>query len=321
HRLPHGWWHGAGRDLEGARGAGAARLGRLPAAADDRGPDGRLRSHRPCVRAGAGSRTGGAGRRHPEQPAPRPPRNRPLEHARADPQLGRNGDHGHRRGSTRRNAGDRLERGNLRGARGRGGVGGDQGAGRPRSHRPRGAGRADEHRDRAEVRRAGLGRASGGRSDLGEGKAVTAIVLALGSALAYGAADFIAGWLSRRSHFAWVGLLSQITAATGTVLVAAVVGGRLSGTSLAWGTLSGVGGGPGTLALYRGLGRGRMNVVAPLSGVLAAGLPAVLGIALGERPSLTAMLGLVLALPAVWLTARGEETAGPGRAGMANDVV
>ena len=49
-----------------------------------------------------------------------------------------------------------------------------------------------------------------------------------------------------------------------------------------------------------------MNVVAPLSGVLAAGLPALFGVALGERPSATATLGLVLALPAVWLTARGE---------------
>ena len=148
-----------------------------------------------------------------------------------------------------------------------------------------------------------------------------AILLALGSALGYGASDFLAGWLSRRSHYARVGVISQITAATASVLAAAVVGGRPSVASLAWGTLSGLGGGLGTLALYRGLGRGRMNVVAPLSGVLAAGLPAVFGIALGERPSMTAMLGLTLALPAVWLTARGEETVGSGRSGGANDVV
>ena len=140
---------------------------------------------------------------------------------------------------------------------------------------------------------------------------MSAILLALGSALAYGAADFIAGWLSRRSHYARVALLAQLAAAMGTLLASLVVGGRPSGPSLAWGALSGLGGGLGTLALYRGLARGRMNVVAPLSGVLAAALPALFGLLLGERPGPAALAGLGLALPAVWLTARTEEPAGP----------
>ena len=135
---------------------------------------------------------------------------------------------------------------------------------------------------------------------------MSAILLALGSALGYGAADFIAGWVSRRSHYARVSLLAQLAAATGTLTASLVVGGRPSGVSLAWGALSGLGGGLGTLALYRGLARGRMNVVAPLSGVLAAALPALFGLVLGERPGPAAMAGLGLALPAVWLTARTE---------------
>jgi drug/metabolite transporter (DMT)-like permease len=138
---------------------------------------------------------------------------------------------------------------------------------------------------------------------------MTAVLLALGSALGYGAADFIAGWLSRRSHYARVSLLAQLAAGTGTLIASLVVGGRPSGASLAWGALSGLGGGLGTLALYRGLARGRMNVVAPLSGVLAAALPAVFGLVLGERPGPAAMVGLGLALPAVWLTAQTEESA------------
>ncbi len=147
---------------------------------------------------------------------------------------------------------------------------------------------------------------------------MSAILLALGSALSYGAADFIAGWLSRRDHYARVALLTQLAAASGTVLVSVLVGGRPSTASLVWGAVSGLGGGLGTLALYRGLARGRMNVVAPLSGVLAAGLPALFGVALGERPSTTATLGLVLALPAVWLTARGEGGAPTGAAGSSS---
>ncbi|HZW90503.1 MAG TPA: DMT family transporter [Myxococcaceae bacterium] len=138
---------------------------------------------------------------------------------------------------------------------------------------------------------------------------MSAILLALGSALAYGAADFMAGVLSRRSNYARVSLLAQITSAAGSILASLVVGGRPSASSLAWGALSGLGGGLGTLALYRGLARGRMNVVAPLSAVLAAALPALFGFLLGERPGSAAMAGLGLALPAVWLTARTEDQA------------
>jgi drug/metabolite transporter (DMT)-like permease len=150
---------------------------------------------------------------------------------------------------------------------------------------------------------------------------VSAVLLALGSALGYGAADFIAGWLSRRSHYARVALLAQLAAAMGTVLASLVVGGRPSGASLAWGALSGLGGGLGTLALYRGLARGRMNVVAPLSGVLAAALPALFGLLLGERPGPAALAGLGLALPAVWLTARTEEPAGSDSARASSGAI
>jgi len=147
---------------------------------------------------------------------------------------------------------------------------------------------------------------------------MSAVLLALGSALGYGAADFIAGWLSRRSHYARVSLLAQLAAGTGTLIASLVVGGRISSASLAWGALSGLGGGLGTLALYRGLARGRMNVVAPLSGVLAAALPALFGLVLGERPGPAAMAGLCLALPAVWLTARSEESAASASATRAS---
>jgi drug/metabolite transporter (DMT)-like permease len=151
------------------------------------------------------------------------------------------------------------------------------------------------------------------RAQLEHTEFMSAILLALASALAYGAADFLGGVLSRRSHYARVSLLAQIVAGTGSLVASLVVGGRPSGASLAWGALSGLGGGLGTLALYRGLARGKMNVVGPLSGVLAAALPALFGFVLGERPGPVAMAGLGLALPAVWLTARPEGTAGTAK--------
>lgn len=138
---------------------------------------------------------------------------------------------------------------------------------------------------------------------------MTAILLALGAALAYGASDFIGGRASTRGHFALV-----TTVATGAGLVIALiaaplVGGILAPAPVAWGVLSGLGSGMGTLFLYRGLARARVAVVAPTSGVLAAAMPAGLAVLLGERPAPVAVLGLLLALPAVWFISGGGDAA------------
>ncbi len=75
-------------------------------------------------------------------------------------------------------------------------------------------------------------------------------------------------------------------------------------SALAWGALAGVGSGVGTLALYRGLTVGRMSVVAPLSAVLTAALPAVVGVATGDSLSPLRVAGLLLAFPAIALVSR-----------------
>lgn len=134
---------------------------------------------------------------------------------------------------------------------------------------------------------------------------MSAILLALGAALAYGASDFLGGRASTRAHFAVVSTVGAGTALLIALVAAPLVGGTLSGTPLLWGTVSGVGSGMGTMFLYRGLARARVAVVAPTSGVLAAALPATVAIALGERPAPLAVVGLVLALPAVWLISGG----------------
>ncbi len=132
-----------------------------------------------------------------------------------------------------------------------------------------------------------------------------AVLLALSAAIVYGTADFGAGLLSRRMHYTLVSVLAQVSA---TIAVGAVL--PFTGSSsptmatLSWGALSGVGGALGTLALYRGLGRAQMSVVAPLSAVGAAGLPAVASFVFGQFTSASAIVGIVLALPALWLVAR-----------------
>ena len=153
--------------------------------------------------------------------------------------------------------------------------------------------------------------------------AVTAILLALGAALAYGASDFIGGRASTRAHFAVVTAVGAAVALLIALVAAPLIGSSApSAGPLLWGLASGVGSGMGTLFLYRGLARARVAVVAPTSGVLAAALPAVIAVVLGERPTPIAIVGLLLALPAVWLiSGGGGDSSDDGRPSGISDGV
>ena len=135
-----------------------------------------------------------------------------------------------------------------------------------------------------------------------------AILLALLAALAWGVADFAGGLGSRGLGAARVSLATQVLglgAAGFAVLLFPGVGPKLS--PLAWGALSGLGSAAGTVSLYRGLAMGRMSVVATLSGVLAAVLPAIVGLALGNTLSPVAAIGVVIAVPAILLVSWHRE--------------
>jgi uncharacterized membrane protein len=86
--------------------------------------------------------------------------------------------------------------------------------------------------------------------------------------------------------------------------------------AVAWGLASGLAGGAGTLVLYRGLARGQMSVVGPLSAVGAAVVPVAAGVALGERPSLLSVAGVLVALPAIVLVAASGSVRGKLGAGL-----
>jgi len=141
------------------------------------------------------------------------------------------------------------------------------------------------------------------------------ILLALSSALAYGAADFIGGVGSRR-HSSWqVVLVGQAAGALVMLVAGLVLPGSPAASDFAWALLAGVGSATGSIFLYRGLARGRMGLVAPISAVGAAVLPVLVGVALGERPSWLVWVGVLVALPGIWLVSR--ETASDGPAGGA----
>ncbi|MBB5779283.1 EamA family transporter [Nonomuraea jabiensis] len=137
-----------------------------------------------------------------------------------------------------------------------------------------------------------------------------AILLALAAAALYGASDFLGGLLSRRRHYALVGLVGQAAAAIGGLAAALAVSARPEPGAIGWGIGAGLGGAVGTLALYRGLSRGRMNVAGPLSAVGAAGLPIPIDLLSGGEFTSLAVVGVGLAIPGIWLVA-----AQPGRRG------
>ncbi|GGO43702.1 multidrug transporter [Streptomyces daqingensis] len=133
-------------------------------------------------------------------------------------------------------------------------------------------------------------------------------LLALASAVCYGIADVTGGLLSRRAHFALVALAGQGGGLVLTLLAAPVFSAARPVLSLAlspdtaWGALSGVGTGVGMVHLYRGVSRGAMSVVVPVSAVTGVTLPVVAGVVLlGDRPSAPAWLGILVAVPALWL--------------------
>lgn len=136
-------------------------------------------------------------------------------------------------------------------------------------------------------------------------------VLALTAALLYGGSDFAGGLVSRRLGSLPVNLVGTVAASLLAWAALAVWAGPAPSVhAVAWGLGSGLGGGTGTLALYRGLARGRMSVVGPVSAVAAAALPVVVGVVAGERPSPLATVGIAVALPAIVLVTMSGRAAG-----------
>jgi drug/metabolite transporter (DMT)-like permease len=142
------------------------------------------------------------------------------------------------------------------------------------------------------------------------------ILLALAAAVSYGVSDFAGGVLTRRAHVFVVFLLSQLVSFALLVVVVALWAGAVSWPGVGWGAAAGLAGVVGTSLLYQGLAIGRMSVVAPITGVLGAGLPVLFGLAVGERPGPAALAGIVLGLVAVVVITRAPDApAAPDRPG------
>jgi drug/metabolite transporter (DMT)-like permease len=73
--------------------------------------------------------------------------------------------------------------------------------------------------------------------------------------------------------------------------------------ALLWAAAGGMGGLVGVTSIYLALSRGTMGIVAPLTGVIAAAVPVVIGLLTGHAIHPVALVGILLALAAVAVVA------------------
>jgi uncharacterized membrane protein len=138
---------------------------------------------------------------------------------------------------------------------------------------------------------------------------VPALLLSLLAALGYGVSDFIGGLAARRTDVLRVVLVSYPLGLVGMLVVTPLFGGSPTLSSLLIGAASGVVSGCAILWFYAALAAGPMSVVSPLTSLLVAGLPLGVGMLWGERPGPIALAGAGLAVVAVVLVSRQQNSA------------
>ncbi|WP_168583655.1 DMT family transporter [Gephyromycinifex aptenodytis] len=138
---------------------------------------------------------------------------------------------------------------------------------------------------------------------------MTTLFLALSCAGAFGVSDFLGGLASRRVPALRVLLLSYPASAVLMTALALGIPGRIEAGSLWWGSASGIAMGLAAWTFFLALAQGPISIVSPLTSLLGAVLPMLVGILLGERPGPVAVLGIVIALVAVALVSLAPTSA------------
>lgn len=128
-----------------------------------------------------------------------------------------------------------------------------------------------------------------------------AVMLALGCAGVYGAADFLGGLASRRTSVFGVVAFSQMIGLAAVLVLLPWLGGPVDAADLWWGAAAGLAAGASLVLFYRTLARGVMSVVAPVTAVTAAAVPLLVGLLTGDRIGTWSAVGIALALAAVVL--------------------
>ena len=141
-----------------------------------------------------------------------------------------------------------------------------------------------------------------------------AAAFGLASAASWGGGDFSGGLAARRADASVVAGVSRAVGLSVQIALALVVFEPAPPIhAVAWAVAAGVAGSVGLAALYRSLAIGRMGVNSPLTAVLAASLPVLVGALSQGLPSGLRVVGFGVALAGVWCLSRPEGVTGPPR--------
>lgn len=135
-----------------------------------------------------------------------------------------------------------------------------------------------------------------------------ALLLALGSSLAYGCADFLGGLGARKAHVLRTVMVAAPASLAVELLLWPVLGASFSPAALGWGAASGLASAAAFALLYKTLAIGPMNVLSPVTALVSAVLPVTVGLLQGEHLGMAGLLGLPLGLVAVVLVSAGHGT-------------
>ena len=134
------------------------------------------------------------------------------------------------------------------------------------------------------------------------------VLLGLITAAAFGSGDFFGGLSAKRTAVLYVVGFSHLVGLIGVTILAPFLADVFTWHDFGLGVIAGAIGGVGVALLYRGLARGPMAVVAPLTAITSAAAPAAWGVLDGESFSGWAWLGIAFALVAIALTSIPTET-------------
>jgi drug/metabolite transporter (DMT)-like permease len=142
------------------------------------------------------------------------------------------------------------------------------------------------------------------------------VVLGLLAAISYGVGDFAGAWASRRHTALNVLLFSYPVGAVLMLALLPAFPGHVTGRVVLFGVLGGVAGMIGVAVMYDLMTVAPMNIISPVTAVLAAIVPVVVGVVVGDRPHATAWAGIVLGVCAVLLVSRTTDDHPHGRVGV-----
>ncbi len=138
------------------------------------------------------------------------------------------------------------------------------------------------------------------------------IFFGLAAAVSWGTGDFIGGLASKRTSAYTVVVISQFVSLLLLVVGALLIPeGSNSFNDLLLGAIAGILGAAGLVALYSGLARGPMGVIAPVTALIAAIFPVFFSFLKEGLPALWSIVGFVFALIAILLISQGEEKIRP----------